>query len=267
MIKYLIVFIGIIAISSFLYFEKFNEKHQSTEPIQTVENLYTKEIEIQNKKLLKENLSRDEAKLLENKDISDLNNEYTDIELTDAIDVPYDIPVSDFMLELIPHKELELYNVNTQEKLEAVFWVAGDYVPEALGELNQFMRDWRRNQVIDIDPDLYKLLHDLYNEVDAEKPIHLISGHRSEHTNNSLRAQGRNTARKASMFWVKPQISQFPVSPLKNYVKRHLKWKEGALDITPTIILYMLIQDASDNGVNKLALGKQFIALGFQYLV
>lgn len=233
MIKYLIVFIGIIAISSFLYFEKFNEKHQSTEPIQTVENLYTKEIEIQNKKLLKENLSRDEAKLLENKDISDLNNEYTDIELTDAIDVPYDIPVSDFMLELIPHKELELYNVNTQEKLEAVFWVAGDYVPEALGELNQFMRDWRRNQVIDIDPDLYKLLHDLYNEVDAEKPIHLISGHRSEHTNNSLRAQGRNTVKKSQHVLGKAADITIPGVPIEELREEALEMERGGVGYYP----------------------------------
>ncbi len=233
MIKYFVITLGFITIASILYFEQFDENNQNIELIETIENISTKEIETKNKILIEKKFSSDEAKVFDNKDISDLSSEYTDVELEDAVDVPFDIPVSEFMLELIPHKELELYNVNTQEKLEAVFWVAGDYVPKALDELNQFMRDWRRNQIVDIDPDLYKLLHDLYNEVDAEKPIQLISGHRSEKTNNSLRAQGRNTAKKSQHVLGKAADIMIPGVPVKELREEALELERGGVGYYP----------------------------------
>ena len=95
------------------------------------------------------------------------------------------------------YKSLELYNLNTGEKITAVFWAHGKYVPNGLRKLDKFMRDWRRDETKKMDPKLYMLLYDLYAKVDGEGPINLISGFRSRRTNDGLRAQGRKTAKKS----------------------------------------------------------------------
>ncbi len=139
----------------------------------------------------------------------------------------------DSLFNIVPYKELELYNVNTRESLEVAFWADGDYIPSGLDKLDQFMRDWRKNQVIDIDPDLYMLLHEIYDEVDAESPIHLISGHRSQKTNDALRAIGRNTAKKSQHVLGKAADIKIPGIPIKKLRNEALEMKEGGVGYYP----------------------------------
>ena len=65
----------------------------------------------------------------------------------------------------INYKALDLYNVNTQEALKTAFWADGEYIDEGLDKLDRFMRDWRQNEVTDIDPELYSLMHELHDNV------------------------------------------------------------------------------------------------------
>lgn len=136
--------------------------HSGEKDVVIVEKTATKQIETENVDLIEKNLTTEELKVFENEDISDLaEKEYVSV---DVVTVTESDTINQLMLDILPHKELNLYNVNTQEKIETVYSVAGQYVPEALDKLDKFMRDWRRNQVIDIDPELYDLLHELHAE-------------------------------------------------------------------------------------------------------
>lgn len=135
--------------------------------------------------------------------------------------------------DVVAYKELELYNVNTRESLEVAFWADGEYVPEALDELDQFMRDWRRNQVIDIDPELYLLMHDVHEGVGADAPIHLISGHRSRQTNDKLRAMGRGTAKKSQHVLGKAADIAIPGIPPSVVRKEALEMQRGGVGYYP----------------------------------
>lgn len=95
------------------------------------------------------------------------------------------------------YKSLKLYNINTGETAEIAFWANGEYIPGALQKLNHFMRDWRRNTVIKMDPSLYHLIYDLRQKLGYNGQIELISGHRSLATNNALRAAGGGQAKKS----------------------------------------------------------------------
>jgi uncharacterized protein YcbK (DUF882 family) len=143
------------------------------------------------------------------------------------------VSAKDFFLKVLPYKDLELYNIHTDEKLETIFWVDGKYIPEALNELDQFWRDWRRYQVIDVDPKLYSLLHDLYNEVGGEDPIHLISGHRSEKTNKALRAAGRNTAKKSQHVLGRAADITIPGVAVKDLRDEALAMQRGGVGYYP----------------------------------
>ena len=60
----------------------------------------------------------------------------------------------------------------------------GRYDPDALKQLNHFMRDWRKDQQRDMDPELVDLIWTLHQELGSKEPVKLICGYRSATTNN-----------------------------------------------------------------------------------
>ena len=47
-------------------------------------------------------------------------------------------------------RKIKFQNSNTGERVNTIYWIEGQYVQEALDEINYFMRDWRQNKVIKI---------------------------------------------------------------------------------------------------------------------
>ncbi len=92
-------------------------------------------------------------------------------------------------------RTLHLYNTHTHETLKVTFKRNGRFVPSALRELNRFLRDWRRNEIVKMDPNLFDLLWTVYRQSRARKPIHVVSGYRSPATNNMLRRRSRGVAK------------------------------------------------------------------------
>src|SRR5690349_15647637 len=84
-------------------------------------------------------------------------------------------------------RSLSFYNIHTKENLTITYKRNGSFDPDALQKLNYFMRDWRRNITVKIDPELFDLIWEIYRELGSQKPIHVICGHRSSATNEGLR--------------------------------------------------------------------------------
>jgi uncharacterized protein YcbK (DUF882 family) len=51
-------------------------------------------------------------------------------------------------------RSLAFYNTHTGERLKTVYWQQGDYVPEALTDINHILRDHLANEVREIEPKL-----------------------------------------------------------------------------------------------------------------
>lgn len=92
-------------------------------------------------------------------------------------------------------KSLNLFNTHTSETFSNVFWSNGQFVPEALNDINSLLRDHRSNQIMPIDPNLLSLLENISAQVGAEKPIHIISAYRSPETNQWLADHGDGIAK------------------------------------------------------------------------
>jgi uncharacterized protein YcbK (DUF882 family) len=76
---------------------------------------------------------------------------------------------------------------NAGEQLNEVdYWVEGNYVPDALKEINRALRDYRTNEVYPIAPKLLDLLYQLGRELDTDCRFELTSGYRSPQTNARL---------------------------------------------------------------------------------
>lgn len=80
-------------------------------------------------------------------------------------------------------RALSMYNLHTDEKLNAVYWEQGRYLPDALSEVNYFFRDFRANEIKPIDPRLLDLLCKIHRDLGDNAPFNLVSGYRSPATN------------------------------------------------------------------------------------
>ena len=82
---------------------------------------------------------------------------------------------------------LSFYHIHTAEKLTITYREKGVVVPDALVEINHYLRDFRTDQTHVIDVALLDKLHELYTTFDARGNFEVISGYRSPHTNEVLR--------------------------------------------------------------------------------
>jgi uncharacterized protein YcbK (DUF882 family) len=91
-------------------------------------------------------------------------------------------------------RSLAFYNTHTGERLNTIFWSAGDYIAESLHDINRILRDPRNDQVYDIDRRLIDVLHALRNVIEVREPFHVISGYRSPESNAFLRSRSSGVA-------------------------------------------------------------------------
>ena len=94
-------------------------------------------------------------------------------------------------------RRIKMYNGRTGENLDTIYWIEGKYVGSALDEINHFMRDWRNNQIKQIDPNALDIMAAAHNLMDTSEPYMLISGYRSPETNAMLRRRSSGVAKNS----------------------------------------------------------------------
>ncbi len=110
--------------------------------------------------------------------------------------VPYGNAIAS--LSTYPELSLSLYNLHTTESFNGVFWAAGSYDTDALGQINSLLRDHRTNGVVEIDPRLLSMLYLVRNRVEnASQPFSIISGYRSAETNRKLALRNSGVAKNS----------------------------------------------------------------------
>ena len=131
-------------------------------------------------------------------------------------------------------RSLSFYHIHTQESITIVYKRNGQFDQDALQKLNYFMRDWRRNKTIKIDPALFDLIWEMYRELGSQKPINVICGHRSGATNEMLR-HTRGGQAKASKHITGQAIDlQFPDVSIKQLRNSALIRERGGVGYYPT---------------------------------
>lgn len=131
-------------------------------------------------------------------------------------------------------RRLQIYSVNTEERIDVIYKRDGAYIPEALEKIDWIMRDWRRDEKIEMSRELIDLLWEVYQQVGAEEPIHLISGYRSQKTNNMLRRTKGGQARKSQHTLGNAVDVHFPDVPVKRLRNAGLIRQYGGVGYYPT---------------------------------
>jgi uncharacterized protein YcbK (DUF882 family) len=93
-----------------------------------------------------------------------------------------------------PEYRLRFYHTHTGERLDVVYRRGDQYIPEALEELDHFLRDHRTGDVRQFDPRLFDLLYDLTASLgDSGGEIGVICGYRTPWSNEFLRTRSAHT--------------------------------------------------------------------------
>jgi len=91
---------------------------------------------------------------------------------------------------------LRLFHTHTGQRLDIVYRHGDTYDPDALVQLNEYLRDHRTGDVHVYDPHVFDLLHDL--TVALGRPnseIDIVCGYRTPWSNEYLRTHGHGVAR------------------------------------------------------------------------
>ncbi len=94
-------------------------------------------------------------------------------------------------------RRIRMYSTRSGEMLDTIYWIDGEYIPEALAEINHLMRDWRSNEVTQIDSRAIDIMAASHSLLEVEEPYMLLSGYRSPQTNAMLRSRSRGVARNS----------------------------------------------------------------------
>ncbi len=94
-------------------------------------------------------------------------------------------------------RRLKMYSGRTGESIDTIYWIEGQYVGEALHEINVFMRDWRNGKAINYDIRNIDIMSAAHRLMDASEPYMLLSGYRSPETNAMLRSRSSGVARNS----------------------------------------------------------------------
>lgn len=94
-------------------------------------------------------------------------------------------------------RRLRMYSGRTGERIDTIYWIEGEYIGEAVAEVERFMRDWRNGQTHNIDTRTIDIMAAAHNLMDVNEPYLLLSGYRSPQTNAMLRRRSSGVARNS----------------------------------------------------------------------
>lgn len=131
-------------------------------------------------------------------------------------------------------KSLSLYNIHTGENLNTTYWADGTYIPEALSQMNHLLRDYRTDDAMDMDTELFDLLYSIRSNLDSSKPFNVISGYRSPQTNAMLNHHSTGVAKKSLHMQGKAMDINLPGRDLEKLRKIAMNLNQGGVGYYPS---------------------------------
>ncbi len=137
-------------------------------------------------------------------------------------------------LDTQAQRALAMHHTHTREQIARTYAVGQRYLPEALSDLNYFLRDHYSGSVGQIDPQLYDIMHAVRVALRARAPYQIISGYRAPQTNEFLRTtRGGGVARRSLHMDGKAVDVRIPGVPLKELRDVALELKMGGVGYYP----------------------------------
>jgi uncharacterized protein YcbK (DUF882 family) len=131
-------------------------------------------------------------------------------------------------------RTLNLYHSHTGESIQATFRVNGSYDPAVLEKLNYFLRDWRNNDRIRMDPRLFDVVWEAYRTAGATQPISIVSAYRSPATNAMLRSRSHAVAEHSQHMLGKAMDTTMPGMAMERIREIGMRLQRGGVGWYPS---------------------------------
>lgn len=131
-------------------------------------------------------------------------------------------------------RTLKIYFIHTGEKAEITFKRNGRYDKKGLEQLNWFLRDWRRKEPTNMNPKLFDLVWEVYQQVGATDYINVVSAYRSPETNAMLRKNSSGVAKKSQHMLGNAMDFFIPGVPLAKLRATAMKLQRGGVGYYPS---------------------------------
>src|ERR1700722_6647951 len=131
-------------------------------------------------------------------------------------------------------RTISLHHIHTNEDITITFKRDGRYDDEALKKLNWFVRDWRKDEEIAMDPHLYDLVWEAAREVGGNKAVYVVCGYRSPETNAMLHARSSGVADHSQHMLGKAMDFYIPGASLEELRNVGLRLQRGGVGYYPT---------------------------------
>ncbi|MEA2933617.1 MAG: hypothetical protein QOD74_263, partial [Variibacter sp.] len=131
-------------------------------------------------------------------------------------------------------RTLTIHHTHTGEDITVVYKREGRYDDAGLAKLNHFLRDWRNHESTKMDPRLFDVVWEVYQDVNARQPIQIISAYRSPATNSMLRRRSRGVAQFSQHMLGKAMDFSIPGVPLEQVRAAGLRVQRGGVGYYPS---------------------------------
>jgi uncharacterized protein YcbK (DUF882 family) len=131
-------------------------------------------------------------------------------------------------------RTISLHHIHTGEDLTVTFKRNGRYDDEALKQVNHVLRDWRRDEEITMDPRLLDVVWEVYRDVDAKGPIHVVCGYRAPATNAMLRRRSNGVAEHSQHMLGRAMDFFIPGVSLERQREAGLRLQRGGVGYYPS---------------------------------
>ena len=131
-------------------------------------------------------------------------------------------------------RTINLYHTHSGESIQATFRVNGQYDPNVLQKLNYFLRDWRNDDTIKMDPRLFDVVWETYRESGSQEPIHIVSAYRSPQTNAMLRRRSKAVAEFSQHMLGKAMDMHYLDVPMSRVREIAMRLQRGGVGYYPT---------------------------------
>ena len=152
---------------------------------------------------------------------------------TSTIIIPHEPAIAAVNKFLSAERSLSFYNAHTSETLTAVYSANGNYLPDALADINYLLRDYRTGDIKKIDTRLLDLLYALKKKLNAREPFQVISGYRSPKTNAMLARRSSGVAKNSQHLYGKAVDIRLPECSLDCLHRAAVSLKAGGVGYYP----------------------------------
>ncbi len=132
-----------------------------------------------------------------------------------------------------PERSLAFHHLHTEEIVRATYWADGAWQPDGLRAINRVLRDFRTDEVAEMDTRLLDLLHRLAARLESDQPFEVISAYRSAKTNARLASQSSGVAKRSLHMRGMAVDIRLPGTKLANLKRAAIDLRGGGVGYYP----------------------------------